>query len=194
MLGEVQHFLVTWINLESRSFNSGATLRYRGRAWEMMMGEAGWDEEDKLGWDEDDEAKVKFDKRFKDSRHMFMKFKILGGAGELLILDDMCQGGIKKSWLMMITFGPHLLLSTWSRSDDDVVDGNVNEFDKKADESHDGESDGRGRGDLRELLPVRLCAPLDETHRVLSELTHRLQLHDKGVHRDLTIGWRLWSR
>jgi len=81
-----------------------------------------------------------------------------------------------------------LLLSTSSRSDDDVVDGNVNEFDEEADESHDGEPYGRGHGDLRELLPVRLCASLDETHRVLGELTHRLQLHDEGVHCDIRIG------
>jgi len=42
-----------------------------------------------------EEAKVKFDKRFKDSRQMFMK--ILGEAGEVLISDGMSQGGIKKS-------------------------------------------------------------------------------------------------
>jgi len=84
-----------------------------------------------------------------------------------------------------------LRMSCWSGSDDDVVDGNVNEFDEEADESHDGEPYRRGHGDLRELLPVRLRASLDETHRVLGELTHRLQLHDEGVHCDMRIGWSL---
>ena len=37
------------------------------------------------------------------------------------------------------------------RSHDDVVDGNVNELDEEADESHDGESDGRGDRDLLEF-------------------------------------------
>jgi len=46
-----------------------------------------------------------------------------------------------------------------SSADDDVVDGNVNEFDEEADESHDSEADGRRQRDFRKLLPVRLRAP-----------------------------------
>jgi len=52
-----------------------------------------------------------------------------------------------------------LRMSCWSGSDDDVVDGNVNEFDEEADESHDSEADGRRQRDFRKLLPVRLRAP-----------------------------------
>jgi hypothetical protein len=37
------------------------------------------------------------------------------------------------------------------RSDDDVVDGDVDELDEEADEAHDGEPDGSGDGDLLEL-------------------------------------------
>ena len=40
---------------------------------------------------------------------------------------------------------------TTLRADDDVVDGNVNEFDGEADESHDGETDCRRCRDLLEL-------------------------------------------
>ena len=69
-----------------------------------------------------------------------------------------------------------------SSADDDVVDGNVNEFDEEADESHYGEADGRRHGDLHELLPVWLGAALDQTHRVLGELAHGLQLQKKGIH------------
>ena len=37
------------------------------------------------------------------------------------------------------------------RSDNDVVDGNVDEFDEKSDESHDGESNGGCNSDLLEF-------------------------------------------
>jgi hypothetical protein len=37
------------------------------------------------------------------------------------------------------------------RSDNDVVDGNVDEFDKKSDESHDGKSNGGCNSDLLEF-------------------------------------------
>ena len=37
------------------------------------------------------------------------------------------------------------------RSDNDVVDGNVDEFDEKSDESHDGKSDGGCNSDLLEF-------------------------------------------
>jgi len=70
----------------------------------------------------------------------------------------------------------------FSRADDDVVDGNVNEFDEEANESHDGEADGRCHGDLDELLPVWLGASLHQTHRILGEVTHRLQLQQEGIH------------
>jgi hypothetical protein len=44
----------------------------------------------------------------------------------------------------------------------DVVDWDMDELDKESDESHDGEADGGGDGDLLELLPVRLGAPFDQ--------------------------------
>ena len=37
------------------------------------------------------------------------------------------------------------------RSDNDVVDGNVDEFDEKSDESHDGKSNGGCDSDLLEF-------------------------------------------
>jgi len=46
-------------------------------------------------------------------------------------------------------------------SDDNVVDGNVNEFDEKADEPHDGEPNGRRQSDLGKLLAVGFRTSLD---------------------------------
>ena len=46
------------------------------------------------------------------------------------------------------------------RTDNDVVDGNVDEFDEVTDETHDGESDGGCYGDLLKLFPVWLGAPV----------------------------------
>ena len=37
------------------------------------------------------------------------------------------------------------------RADDDVVDGNVNKFDKESDEAHDSESNSGSNGDLLEF-------------------------------------------
>ena len=41
------------------------------------------------------------------------------------------------------------------RSHDDVVDGDVDELDKEADEAHDGEADGGRDGDLLEFWKER---------------------------------------
>ena len=48
-----------------------------------------------------------------------------------------------------------------SGSDDDVVDGNVDQLDEKSNESHESKSDSCSDGNLLELLPVRLGASLD---------------------------------
>ena len=40
---------------------------------------------------------------------------------------------------------------TTLRADDDVVDGNVDQFDKETDEAHDGESNGGSNSDLLEF-------------------------------------------
>ena len=74
------------------------------------------------------------------------------------------------------------MTSPESGADDDVVDGDVNEFDEEADEPHDAEADGRRDGDLRELLPVRLRASLHQSDRVLGELLARLQLLHQDIH------------
>ena len=67
-------------------------------------------------------------------------------------------------------------------SDNDVVDGDVDELDKKPDEAHQSKPDGRGDGDLLELLPVGLGASLDKSDRVLTELFEGLQLSSDLVH------------
>ena len=46
--------------------------------------------------------------------------------------------------------------SASSSPDDDVVDGDVNELDEEANESHDAETDGRRQRDLGKLLTIRL--------------------------------------
>merc|ERR1712137_989551 len=76
-------------------------------------------------------------------------------------------------------FQVSLSLSSFLRSHNDVVDGNVDELDEEADESHDGEADGGGHGNLLELFPVWLCAFLYETDGILGELPGRVnQLHN----------------
>lgn len=40
-------------------------------------------------------------------------------------------------------------------SDNDVVDGDMDEFDKKSDETHKGKPYGGGDGDFLELFPVK---------------------------------------
>merc|ERR1719167_1694188 len=42
-----------------------------------------------------------------------------------------------------------------------IVDGDVDELDKEADEAHDTKANSSGNGNLGELLPVGLGAPLD---------------------------------
>lgn len=46
-------------------------------------------------------------------------------------------------------------------SDDDVVDGDVDEFYEESDEAHNAESDGGGDSNLLELFAVGLGASLD---------------------------------
>lgn len=47
-------------------------------------------------------------------------------------------------------------------SDNDVVDGNVDELDEESNESHESKANGCSNGNLLELLPVWLGAPLDQ--------------------------------
>merc|ERR1712142_336472 len=73
------------------------------------------------------------------------------------------------------------------RSHDDVVDGDVDEFDKEADESHDGEPNGGRNRNLLELFSVWLCAPLDQSDGVLGELLEGVdELHDL-IHLDVVL-------
>jgi len=55
-------------------------------------------------------------------------------------------------------------------SDDDVVDGDVDQLDKESDESHDGETNDCGKSNFLEFLSVGLCAFGHKTGTVLSEL------------------------
>ena len=59
-------------------------------------------------------------------------------------------------------------------SDDNLVDRNVHKLDEEADEPHDKEAHARGSGDLRELLPVRLCTHVNKHLRLLGELPERV--------------------
>ena len=67
-------------------------------------------------------------------------------------------------------------------SDNDVVDGDVDELDKEPNEAHEAKPDGRGDGDLLELLPVGLGASLDKSDGVLAELFEGLELGSNLVH------------
>ena len=67
-------------------------------------------------------------------------------------------------------------------SNNDVVDGNMDELNEESNESHESKSDGCCNRNLLELLPVRLGAPLDQPDRVLAELSEGLQLLSDLVH------------
>jgi len=53
-------------------------------------------------------------------------------------------------------------------TDDDVVDGDEDEFDEEADEPHDDEPSTCAYGDFVEFPSVRLRAPLHEANAFLS--------------------------
>lgn len=60
----------------------------------------------------------------------------------------------------------------------DIVDGDVDEFDKETDETHDGKSNSCCHGDLLELFSIWLCASFYESDRVFNELSARFnELH-----------------
>lgn len=65
-----------------------------------------------------------------------------------------------------------------SATNNDIVNGNVDEFDEEANESHDGESNSCCHGDLLEFFSVWFCASFDESDGVLDKLAARLhKLH-----------------
>lgn len=71
---------------------------------------------------------------------------------------------------------------TTLRADDDVVDGNVDQFDKEADEAHDGESNSGSNSNLLEFFLVGLGAPLDQPDGILGELLHRFDGLNDLIH------------
>ena len=58
-----------------------------------------------------------------------------------------------------------------------VVYGNMDQFDKEADEAHDQKADSCGLGDVCEFLSVGLGALFDQMHRVFCKLLQRLNEH-----------------
>jgi hypothetical protein len=68
--------------------------------------------------------------------------------------------------------------------DDNVIDWNVNQFDEKADEAHDGETDGGSNRNLFELFAVRLGTTTNQTHRIAGELFHRFNERNDLIHFD----------
>lgn len=75
---------------------------------------------------------------------------------------------------------------------DDVIDWDVNQLDKKSNESHDGETDGGCDCDFLELFRVRLGATTNQTHGVAGELFHRVNERDDLIHFDV-LGTGLMS-
>jgi len=66
----------------------------------------------------------------------------------------------------------------------DVVDGNVDQFHKEANETHDCKSNGSSDGNLLKFFPVRLGTPLDKADGVLCELLGRFKEGHYLIH-----GW-----
>ena len=62
-------------------------------------------------------------------------------------------------------------------TDENVVDGDVNELDKEANETHDEETDTSSSEKFHKLSLVGLSALLDQVNRVLGELSKRLNEH-----------------
>ena len=57
--------------------------------------------------------------------------------------------------MMNVLYILKMLLLSCLCSDNDIVDGDVDELDKEPDEAHDPEPDGRGYRDLGELFPEK---------------------------------------
>lgn len=68
------------------------------------------------------------------------------------------------------------------RSDNDVVDRDVDELHEEPNESHYAEADGRGDGDLLELTSVRFGATLHQPDGILGEQTAGLAKLDDLIH------------
>lgn len=60
-------------------------------------------------------------------------------------------------------------------SDEDVVDGNVDELDEVADGAHDQEADTDSLADLDEFLAIGLCAPVDEQRALLDKVPGQVE-------------------
>ena len=69
-----------------------------------------------------------------------------------------------------------------------IVDGDVDELDKEADEAHDAKADSSGDGNLGELLPVGLGAPLHQPDRVLGKLLQGFSCGSDLVHPAFVLG------
>jgi hypothetical protein len=52
----------------------------------------------------------------------------------------------------------------------DIIDWNMDKFDKETNESHEGKTDSSGESDLLKFFSIRLGTFLDETVRILHEL------------------------
>merc|ERR1719167_17679 len=63
-----------------------------------------------------------------------------------------------------------------------IVDGDVDELDKEADEAHDTKANSSCNGNLGELLPVRLGAPLHQPDRVLGKLLQGFSCSGDLIH------------
>ena len=75
-----------------------------------------------------------------------------------------------------------MLLLSCLCSDNDIVDGDVDELDEEANEAHDAKSNCSGDGNLGELLPVGLGAPLDQPDGVLGKLLQGFSCSGDLIH------------
>ncbi|KFM62057.1 hypothetical protein X975_20422, partial [Stegodyphus mimosarum] len=61
-----------------------------------------------------------------------------------------------------------------SRTNNDVIDGNMNKLNKETNKSHNCKSYRCCHGNFLELLSIRLSTPLNQANRVLGKLPARL--------------------
>lgn len=66
--------------------------------------------------------------------------------------------------------------------DDDIIDWNVNQFDKESDKAHDGKADGGCDGNFLELFAVWFRATTNQTDGVAGKLFARVDEGDDLIH------------
>jgi len=69
-----------------------------------------------------------------------------------------------------------------SRTNNNVVDGDVDQLDKETNEAHDGKANGSGHSNLLELFAVGFGAALNQPDGILGKLATRFNESSDLIH------------